>query len=68
MVGLGGCGVASFRVCEENGAKAERVKYSSHADCPAEIIIWSNCFSAIKAVGQFGQVVPLNRNRNLIRE
>ena len=30
-----------------------------------EIIICNNCFSAIKNVGQYGRVIPLNSNPNI---
>jgi hypothetical protein len=36
------------------------MKYSIHADVPAEIIICNNCFSAIKAMGEYGQVISLS--------
>src|SRR4029434_3101847 len=68
MVVGGGWGVAEFSTCEENEAKAESVKYSIYTKVSDELIICHNCFSAIKAVGRYGQVNLLSGSRKQVQK
>ena len=61
-------GVAEFSTCEENEAKAESVKYSIYTKVSDELIICNNCFSAIKAVGRYGQVNLLSGSRKQVQK
>jgi hypothetical protein len=52
----------------ESAMKTERTDDAIYAKIRDGIIICNNCFSAIKAVGRYGQIIPLSGSRKQIQK